>query len=216
MQHRLGRCDACRASYEIPASYLPRFARCRLCRGMVRIGRAGAIGSADNTVAATYCKGQTWSNVFFYQGTLRTNNTLGFAMAMSWCANQTFTDCTFCPSVNLITCANYTFTGTVTLDRMASTTLTTYPTSSFVLATRCADILIDGLSQGGFSNLQPYNSLVSITACDRIKVRNIGTPSAQAQVRDSKAAAGRDGGTRCDVRAASARLLEAKPNPGVT
>ncbi|MEY2807103.1 MAG: hypothetical protein RIR65_1520 [Planctomycetota bacterium] len=41
MQHRLGRCDACRASYEIPASYLPRFARCRLCRGMVRIGRAG-------------------------------------------------------------------------------------------------------------------------------------------------------------------------------
>ncbi len=41
MQHRLGRCDDCRASYEIPASYLPRFARCRLCRGMVRIGRAG-------------------------------------------------------------------------------------------------------------------------------------------------------------------------------
>lgn len=41
MQHRLGRCDACRASYEIPATYLPRFARCRLCRGMVRIGRAG-------------------------------------------------------------------------------------------------------------------------------------------------------------------------------
>lgn len=41
MQHRLGRCDACRASYEIPASYLPRFARCRLCRGMVRIGRKG-------------------------------------------------------------------------------------------------------------------------------------------------------------------------------
>lgn len=41
MQHRLGRCDACRASYQIPTEFHARFARCMLCRGLVRIGRAG-------------------------------------------------------------------------------------------------------------------------------------------------------------------------------
>jgi hypothetical protein len=41
MQHRLGRCDACRASYQIPNEFKPHFARCPLCRGMVRVGPHG-------------------------------------------------------------------------------------------------------------------------------------------------------------------------------
>lgn len=145
----------------------------------LRIGRSGTIGSSDNAATIANCIGQTFNNCFYYQGTLRTNATLGFALNISQSTDLTFIDCTFCPSTALQTCSVCTFTNTVTIDRMVSTTLTTYPTSCFVLTAKCANITINGISQGGYSNVQPYNSLVSITACDNIKVRNIGTPGSR-------------------------------------
>jgi hypothetical protein len=38
MAHRVGVCGSCRARFQIPATFLPKQARCRTCGGVVEIG----------------------------------------------------------------------------------------------------------------------------------------------------------------------------------
>lgn len=96
-------------------------------------------------------------------------------------ANCTFTSQVNMGMVNLVTCTNVTYTGTVYYDCITTTTATN-PVSVWSPSSNCSNIKLDGLTFGGLTNVQPYNSILAIGAagCSNIKLRNIGTsPSAQ-------------------------------------
>jgi hypothetical protein len=167
-----------------------------------KFGRAGTIASGDNSNSVNNCIGQTFTSCWFYQGTLRTNATLGFGMALSQSSNLTFNACTVTSGFNVVTCSNTVFNNTVYLDRHIGTTGTTLPTYAFTLSVKCADIQINGLTFGGFTNVHPYNGLVSISACDRVKVRNIGTAAAPLEMGSANASGVifNDAGNCTDIR----------------
>ncbi len=67
--------------------------------------------------------------------------------------------------------------GTLTYNR----TVSHFAKSAFDLASSCTDIIIDGLTFGGLTMVQPYASLLNVAAagCNNIKLRNIGTWASQ-------------------------------------
>lgn len=166
-----------------------------------KFGRAGTIGSGDNSASINNCLGLTFNSCWWYQGTLRTNNTLGFGLAISQSDNLTFNDNVLCAGASLVTCKNNVWNDTIFYDRMVGATLTTFPAYAWALTTKCSDCLFDGLTFGGITNAHPYNGLLSVTNCDRIKLRNIGTAASPLSLGSSNAAGLilNDGGNCTDI-----------------
>ncbi len=83
-------------------------------------------------------------------------------------------------NINITICSRNTFKDTIYADRISGTTPTTSAVSLFAVSQSSTDNTIDGLTFGGLTNVQPYNSLISESTggCARNKIRNIGTPSA--------------------------------------
>ncbi len=152
-----------------------------------KFGRAGTIAGSDHSVSVNNCIGQTFSSCWFYQGTLRTNATLGYGLVLSQSADLTFNGCQVTTGTSIATCSNVVFNDHVSIDRHIGTTGTTLPAYAFVLTVKCSDIMIDGLSFGGFANVHPYSGILSVSASDRVKLRNVGTASAPLDMGSSNA-----------------------------
>lgn len=142
-------------------------------------GRGGSIGSADNSVNITYCIGQTFTRVFTWQGTLRTNAG-AYGRNVSTCADLTFTDCKTVGPVAIVTSQRVTDTGLVYWDRLIGTTVSATATNAYAwtLSAGCSAIVLSGLTYGGVDNVGPYNGILSVTACSNVKLRSIGTAAA--------------------------------------
>lgn len=91
-------------------------------------------------------------------------------------------------------------------DLLCGPTLTTVaPTGAIVFDNGATDILVDGLASfAGLPNVHPYTYLVYVTGmCDRIELRNVGTPQAPYNVGTQNPPAGFAGivsGTRIALR----------------
>ena len=90
--------------------------------------------------------------------------------------NSTFTNEVSMGMINLVTCTNITYTNHTYFDTL-TTTGTANPLSVWALSSSCLNIILDGLSFGGLTNVHPYSSVLTINAagCTNIKLRNIGT-----------------------------------------
>jgi len=77
----------------------------------------------------------------------------------------------------LTTCTDVTYTNTVYADHQATTTNTTIPMYIFDMGVNCLRVVMDGLTFGGLTLVQPYSGILNIVAagCTKIKLRNIGT-----------------------------------------
>lgn len=119
----------------------------------------------------------TFSNNKFFSFVARANATTG-AATLTRVANCTYNNNIIGTGRFILSqCSNLTFNNSVYFDCLASTTVTANPMYAFDLSTSCTDIIIDGLSFGSLSMVQPYSGLLSVGAagCKRIKMRNIGT-----------------------------------------
>lgn len=141
-------------------------------------GRAGAIGSADNSANVSYCIGQTFTRCFFWQGTLRTN-AAGYPLAVSYCADLNFTDCKCVGQTTITASQRVTVTNHHYWDRMIGSTASATATNAYAVAitTFCNTIKVDGLDYAGLDDVGPYNGLFLVTSSANVKLRNVGTPA---------------------------------------
>lgn len=81
----------------------------------------------------------------------------------------------------LTTCSDVTITNLDHVDRYAGTTNTTAGVYAVAVATKCSNILVDGITfglGGTIANCHPYNGLMTSTLSDDVTLRNVGTRSA--------------------------------------
>lgn len=143
--------------------------------------RGNVPGATDHAVSLSLCDGQSFVNVT--AGIVQTPRNTGNAFSLANSKNLTFTNChqlngnTF----SLTTCSNITVTNVDHCDRYIGKTSSVSGVSAITCTTKCADVTINGYTEGfngAVSRNHPYTGIISITSCDRIKMRNAGTDAA--------------------------------------
>lgn len=141
--------------------------------------RGNAPGTSDHAVSVANCLGMN-----FLRGRssiVQFARSSGFPINVSQSNACTFTNATVIngPLV-LSTCADIMITDLDYVDRFIGYT-NTGAVSAVTLNTKCADVTIDGMTlglQGTVPRTHPYSALLSVTACDRILMKNIGSRTA--------------------------------------
>lgn len=138
--------------------------------------RGNAPGTSDHATAISTCLGLNF--VRGRHGIIQFGRSSGVAISVSQSSNMSFTDVhVINQGVALSTATGMTLTNLDYSDRYVGYTGTS-ALSAITCTAKAADVIIDGMTFG-FNNqairLHPYTSILSVTACDRILMKNIGT-----------------------------------------
>jgi hypothetical protein len=98
------------------------------------------------------------------------------AAVLSQCRNVLVQSCTlFAVPLSIVTCANVRVESHTDVDRIKGTTIATNPQYAVVCTVSCDNIVVDGLSLGGYTNVHPYSGLFNASNCSNLTFRNAGT-----------------------------------------
>lgn len=144
------------------------------------ISRINMGSSGNYAMSMTDISGFTFNNMKGESLTIRGNATSGIATIIRAADCIWDTPVLIGGRVLLTTCTNCEFNNTIYADHQATTTTTSNPHYIYDLSTKCVNILIDGLTFGGLFAVQPYSGILNVgtSACELIKLRNIGTYAA--------------------------------------
>jgi hypothetical protein len=128
------------------------------------------VNSISNISGFTFSRNKTLSC------TLRGNATTG-----TWTITNAL-NCDFVDEILIggrmvfVTGVNCNVTNTKYADSGAGTTGTGNPHYAIDLSSKCNNVVVSGFSNyNNLTNAHPYNGIVTLNACDNIKIRNIGT-----------------------------------------
>lgn len=136
------------------------------------------LGGATQVVAMLDCDGFDFIDERTH-GVTKGSNTSAGSRSFTRVNNSKWIDCLSGAGQNAYaTCQGITIIRPVYYDHPATTTsalLTAY--YAFVVSAVCVDVMIDGMSFGGLSMVQPLGGILSIGAagCKNITLRNLGT-----------------------------------------
>lgn len=141
--------------------------------------RGNTPGSADHSIEILYCKGQTFENVT--GGIIQYARSTGKGLQVNYCQDLTFNSCRVINSdLNFVASARCVINDQDHVDRYIGYT-NSGAYYAVTLTAGCSDIKIDGVTwgyAGTVLNVHPLAGPLSVTACQRIILRNIGTRAA--------------------------------------
>ncbi len=139
-----------------------------------------SVGTNDHALIMTYCKGIVMTNV--QSGHITYARSTGYPFNISYCDGVELHDCrSFNGQVYTLTSTNILIENHDHVDRYKGNTNTTTGTYAVNIATKCNNVLVDGITFGInalLANKHPYLGVVGITACSNVTVRNIGSRGA--------------------------------------
>lgn len=143
--------------------------------------RGNTPGTSDHAVSLSLCVGMTF--VRCESMIVQFARSTGYAYALSQCNETVMTDCRMLNggSVSLTTCADFTSTGFDNVDRIIGVTSTASATYTFNLGSKCARVMIDGVTEGydgAIARLHSYAGILVCSASDDVTLRNVGTRAA--------------------------------------
>lgn len=143
--------------------------------------RGNAPGTGDHAVSLSLCAGQSFIDCD--AGIVQFGRSTGLAWNLSQCKNMTFTGCRGIngSAFTLTTCANIAITDYDHVDRFIGNTNSTSATYAFAVASKSSDVTINGVTEGyagAIERQHAYSGLLTVTACDRVKLYNCGTRAA--------------------------------------
>lgn len=147
--------------------------------------RGNVPGSADHAVDIATCQNV---NVTRLRAGLTQHHvrSSGYGVQVTNSSGVTFTDTELHGTgAQVTTSTNVTFTDTYYCDHLIGKTTVLVPVYVITVATKAADVLVDGIHFGKSLKYAtelirngPYSGIMSVTACDRIRLRNAGTRAA--------------------------------------
>ena len=143
--------------------------------------RGNAPGSNDHAFSMSLCAGQVFTRV--QAGIIQTPRSSGVAWNFAQSRNIAMNSCRGINggAVTLTTCADFAINDFDHVDRFIGVTNAVSATYVFALTTKCADIVIDGVTEG-YGGVVPrvhaYAGFLTVTSCDRVKLRRAGTRAA--------------------------------------
>lgn len=132
--------------------------------------------AAVNTATITDCFDFNFTNTVFQTWPFR-GNASGGRITFLRLNNSNFTNTTTIGNcVSLQTCSNINLTSNVYIDVAGGTTTSTVGTFAFQSTANSINVLFDGLTFGGISNVHPYLAIFNLLAATQnVKMRNIGS-----------------------------------------
>jgi hypothetical protein len=140
--------------------------------------RGNAPGTSDHAVSISLCSGQTFTDC--ESGIVQFGRSSGYSWNLSQSKNLTFTRCRGIngSAFTLTTCTDVAIDDYDYVDRFIGVTNSTSANYVFALSSKCARIAMDGVTEGYSDTIarqHAYSGMLTVAACDDIKLRNCGT-----------------------------------------
>lgn len=143
-------------------------------------GHRATIGTTDHSIEILYCKGQTFENV--EGGIIGYARSTGKGIQINYGQDLTFDGCRVINSdLNFVASARCKVYDQDHVDRFIGYT-NSGAYYAVVFGAGCSDMTIDGVTwgyDGAVANVHPLNGAMSVTACQRVILRNVGTHAAR-------------------------------------
>lgn len=146
-----------------------------------RLFRATA-ASFGYCTAITACIGQVFSNI--QAGIVQyARFTTSYAINLSLCTSVELNDCTtFNQAVQLSSVIDSEVNNLTVIDRLVGISNGTASLSPVVILTGSSNILVDGISFGGYAGVSPTGAVFSVQNASSIRIQNAGTLTAPLAV----------------------------------
>lgn len=138
-----------------------------------------AVGTGDHALNMNYCNDIVMTNV--QSGHITYARSTGYPFNINYCDGVEMHNCrSFNGPAYILTSNNIVVENQDHVDRYTGTTNTTTGVYAVQIATKCNNVLVDGVTfglNGVLSNRHPHLGVVGVTASSNITVRNIGSRS---------------------------------------
>lgn len=139
--------------------------------------RGNVPGTSDHSVQIQYSSGFSVTNSEF--GIIQYARSTGYPLVINACSEIDLESCAVKNgTLNITTLLNSTISNTDYCDRFTGGTNATSGTYAITLGTKCSVVTVSGMTVGlgsTVSNCQPYSGLVTVSLCDAVSVRSIGS-----------------------------------------